>query len=307
MQIEGFAGQVAVGWDGQVRFERSLGAGRIYDIGPVTEAFTAWAVYKLVDSKKLSLATPLGELFPGAPEDKRGITIEQLLGQTSGLGNTFAADGEIDRDTAVGKLLAQPLAHAPGEMFTPSDDGYVILAAAIEVASGIPYESYLWQSGVVSGDMTSTVFWGGLGSGVRDANWGKRGAGGILSTASDLFRWASRFLDRPDYAMNEIIRPRQWTEDGVGIGYGWFMDDSDAPILWTNGTGDLDHNVIVVVYPTSVILVVASDRFHGDVPWSERVANALEPVLREWEPPSTQPHWTLWSRGVENSPLADRH
>jgi CubicO group peptidase (beta-lactamase class C family) len=277
-------GQVAVGWDGHVQFERSYGAGRFYDIGPVTEAFTAEAVYKLVEEKRLSLTTTLGELFSVVPPDKHGITIEQLLAQTSGLGNTYAADRETDRDAAVAKLLAQPLAHAPGELFTPSDDGYVILAAVIDVASGVPYETYLLQSGVVAKDMTSTVFWGDWGS--RHTYWGKRGSDGILSTAHDLCLWASRFVDQSDYAMNEIVRPRVWTEDGLGIGYGWFMDNTDAPLLWTNGVGESDHNVMVVVYPSNVVLAVSSDRIKGDATWSELVANALEPVLREFVPPS---------------------
>jgi CubicO group peptidase (beta-lactamase class C family) len=131
MQIEGFAGEVVVGFGGNIEFDQGYSAGGYYDIGSATEAFTAWAIYCLVGERKLELGTRLGELFPFAPADKSGITIEQLLGNTSGLGNTLAADNETDRDTAVRKLLAQPLAHAPGGEFIHSDDGYVILAAAI--------------------------------------------------------------------------------------------------------------------------------------------------------------------------------
>jgi hypothetical protein len=52
-----------------------------------------------------------------------------------------------------------------------------------------------------------------------------------------------------------------------------------------SGTGESDENVRVVVYPAGAILVVTSDRYHGDVPWSERVANTLEPLLYNWAPP----------------------
>jgi hypothetical protein len=54
----------------------------------------------------------------------------------------------------------------------------------------------------------------------------------------------------------------------------------------TNGTGETDENVTIVVYPAGAILVVTSDRYRGDVPWSERVANTLEPILWDWAPPS---------------------
>jgi CubicO group peptidase (beta-lactamase class C family) len=203
------------------------------------------------------------------------------LGNTSGLGNTFAADGEIDRDTAVRKLLAQPLAHAPD--FNHSDDGYVILAAAISVASGMRYERYLMDSGIVSLDMTSTLFWADLRTGHGEQDWGKRGSGGIFSTAKDLYTWASTFAGQPANVTDEIMRPRVRTDQGVGIGYGWFSwaDQEKSPV-WTSGTGESDDNVRVVVYPTGRILAVTSDRYHGDVPWSERVANTLDPVLRGW-------------------------
>ncbi|HKW15473.1 MAG TPA: serine hydrolase domain-containing protein [Candidatus Krumholzibacteria bacterium] len=286
MQIEGFTGEVVVGFGGRVEFDQAYNAGGYYDIGSATEAFTAWAIYRLVGDGKLELSTTLGELFPFAPADKSGITIEQLLENTSGLGNTFAADDEPDRDTAVRRLLEQQLAHAPGGEFIHSDDGYVILAAAIAAASGMRYERYLEASGVVSRDMQSTLFWSDLRTGHGDQNWGKRGSGGIFSTAPDLFMWASRFVDQPEYVTAEIMRPRVWTDAGVGIGYGWFSSaNEDAPVRWTNGTGESDENVTVVVYPAGGILAVTSDRYNGDVPWSERVANTLEPLLRDWAPP----------------------
>jgi CubicO group peptidase (beta-lactamase class C family) len=99
-------------------FNKAYSAGGYYDIGSATEAFTAWAVYGLVDAGKLGLTTSLAELFPNAPPDKRAITIEQLLGHTSGLGSSFAADGEGDRDVAIDKLLAEPLAQPPAPTFS---------------------------------------------------------------------------------------------------------------------------------------------------------------------------------------------
>jgi len=280
MNVEGFVGQVVVGFGGGIEFNKAYSAGGYYDIGSAAEAFTAWAVYGLVDAGRLGLTTTLAELFPNAPPDKRAITIEQLLGHTSGLGSSFAADGEGDRDVAIDKLLAEPLAQPPGTDFLHSDDGYVILAAAIEVASGMPYEDYMLE-GVVDRHMEETLFWNER----HDSNWGKRGAGGILSTAEDLYSWTSRFVDQPTSITDELMRPRAWTDEGVGIGYGWFCDNSsDAPIRWTNGTGETDENVTIVVYPAGAILVVTSDRYRGDVPWSERVANTLEPILWDWAP-----------------------
>ena len=298
MEIEGFAGEVALGWSGRLYFERFYGdlykpvTRGYYDIAGVTKAFTAWAVYELVEAKKLRLGTTLGDLFPNAPPDKRGITIEQLLGNTSGLDNTYLADGETDRDIAVSNLLAQPLAHEPGAEFTFSDDGYIVLAAAIEVASGMAYESWLLDSNVISSDMKQTSFWGEIRN--QRAHWGARGSSGVLSTAHDLFNWATRFLEGDESVVEQITRPRLVTEEGEGFAQGWFWTDpdSDEPVLWTSGAGYLNHNTMVVVYPSRAMLVVTSDRFHGDVPWSERVANTLESVLLRGDEPSVSPIWT---------------
>lgn len=198
LEEQGFAGRVVVGYRGRVNFDLTYGFREIdryasvsspcYDIGAVTMSLTASAIRELIKSHRLELGTTLGELFPNAPQDNRRIQVAHLLAHTSGLGNTCAADGETDRNVAVSKLLAQPLAHAPGQSFTFSDDGYVVLAAIIEVASGMRYESYLLDSEVVNWKMHQTVFWDEVGfrlAGVSNpddrggAHWGRRGSNGI--------------------------------------------------------------------------------------------------------------------------------
>ena len=292
MQAEGFVGQVVVGYGRQIEFQRN-DEWRRYDIGAVAESFTAWAVYQLIDARRLSLNTTVGVLMPEAPADKQGITIEQLLSHTSGVGNTRLADGEMDRDVAVAKLLSQPLEHEPGLSFTFSADGYVILAAAIEIVSARDYDAFLWESGVISPDMTGTMY-ARFGAALQQSGWGIRGVGGILSTAPDLFAWASRFMQSP--AMQRITEPRWSNGDGISIGHGWYWTESalDPPLLQASGWVETGDNVMVVAYPNDVILVVASDRTYGGIPWSERVANTLEPVLRDWSPSSG---WQLQTTG----------
>jgi CubicO group peptidase (beta-lactamase class C family) len=279
LRLEGFSGDVVVGWNTEMTFGAAFDAPARYGIGSMSEAFTAQAAYQLIDSNRLTLETRLEAFFPNAPPDKRSITIGQLLRHTSGLGNTYLAEGETDRDATVTRVLAQPLLHAPGAGFVRSVDGYIVLAAAIEMASGMTYEGYLRWSGVVSPLMIGVMF-------PDDTNWGARVSEGILCSARDLFLWASRFAARPSAVAANVIQPFEWSGD-LGIGHGWFSTpDPDAPIRWANGTDDSGDNVIVVVYPTGAILVVASNRYCGGVPWSERVANSFDPLLQDWQPPS---------------------
>ncbi|HET6349917.1 MAG TPA: serine hydrolase domain-containing protein, partial [Candidatus Krumholzibacteria bacterium] len=315
----GFEGRVVAGWTRPVPFSGSpfipkgdfrqvvppydiggatrsnfryatAGSGAYYDVGPVTMSFTSEAIYALIQSNRLRLSTTLGDVFPDVPEDKRWIRIDQLLAHTSGLGNTYAADGEADRDRAVKELLAQPLAYAPGAAFAYSEDGYVILAAVIEVASGETYESYLLDSGVISHAMHQTMTWDEAGylraepwySMDRDqrlAQWGRRGARGIVSTVDDLFLWAADALNRPDY--RDFIQPRVAMESGMDAGFGWLWTNLDAggQVVSTDGSGEFGHNVMIAGYPNGAVVVVASDGYSEGAPWSQRVVSELEPIL----------------------------
>jgi len=281
MESDGFEGEVMVGYHGEVEFDRRGGFETQHEIGVVSQAFTAWGIYRLIESDRLSLTTRIGQLFADVPDDKRFITIEQLLRHTSGLGNTYAGEGETDRNVAVRKLLAQPL--ATGDAFHYSDDGYVVLAAVIESVTSLDYAEFLRESTVVSPDMTRT-------GELDNLDWGVRGTGGMLSTARDLFVWTARFLDSRERP--EITQPRAWTEEGVGLGYGWIRTGEAPQLLQTSAAMENGQNVVIVVYPHGTILVVTSDRFNGDVPWSERVANELEPVMRTWNP-YDPPRWKV--------------
>ncbi|HXS10018.1 MAG TPA: hypothetical protein VN852_08535, partial [Candidatus Krumholzibacteria bacterium] len=69
----------------------------------------------------------------------------------------------------------------------------------------------------------------------------------------------------------------------------------DSPqVLQTSAAMEDGQNVVIMVYPGDTILVVTSDGFNGDVPWSERVANELEPAMRTWDP-SRPPGWKLYA------------
>ncbi len=302
---EGFSGQVVVARDNKLLLDASYGfsdsAGRVpvtrdtgYDIASATKAFTAAAIYQLMLDGDLRFSDTLGDLVDDAPPTMRRITIGQLMAHTSGLGNTYAADGETDRTKALTKLLAQPLANAPGGRFEYSDDGYVVLAAIIEIVSGKSYEDYLERHIVDTNRMHDTTFWGEerwtlaefsrpLDASLTRPQWGQRGSGGIISTAHDLCWWALTFLAGDVVRDQELLtKPRAQLRDGTTVGYGWFQTNAGTreEVLWTRGNEDFGHNALLAIYTgTASVLVVTSNRFHGEEPWSRRVQSALEPFL----------------------------
>ncbi|MDQ7826999.1 MAG: serine hydrolase domain-containing protein [Candidatus Eremiobacteraeota bacterium] len=126
-----------------------------YHLGSDTKAMTAVMVAMLVDQGKLRWNTPMGEIFPelAASMDPafKGITVEQLLSQTSGMpsDNTskeseaytrFMIDevsypqGNLDeiRYWLVGKWCGLPVPSKPGEKFEYSNLNYIIAGAIVE-------------------------------------------------------------------------------------------------------------------------------------------------------------------------------
>jgi len=84
-------------------------------IGSITKQFTAAAILKLEAQGKLAVEDKVGKFFKDAPDDKRGITLHQLLTHTSGLASDFAGDYDpVGRDEYVKRIFASKLESAPG-------------------------------------------------------------------------------------------------------------------------------------------------------------------------------------------------
>ena len=138
-----------------------------FNIGSITKSFTAAAILRLRSQHKLSFSDPITRFFPYAPAPMRGITVFHLLTHTSGIRGHSAGSGIVRREGAVNAILAQPLDYPPGTQYRYMDDDYELLAAIIEVASGLTWEDYLTRELLQPARMWSTGFQGG--------DWGHKG------------------------------------------------------------------------------------------------------------------------------------
>jgi CubicO group peptidase (beta-lactamase class C family) len=178
-------------------------------IGSLTKQFTAAGILKLEMEGRLRVTDSIGRFFPDAPADKRNITLHQLLTNSSGL---WDMPGGVDslrtRDQAIRDILADSLRTAPGATYAYSNAGFVLLAAVVEIASGMPYERYLRDRLWAPAGMTHTGYrppgvrveelavgyqggerWGNLLERQLlpdGATWSVRGAGAMISTLGDL-------------------------------------------------------------------------------------------------------------------------
>ena len=95
-----------------------------------------------IDEGLLSLDDTIGKFFPYAPEDKRDITVFQMLTHQSGMTHCFVKPtfGPFDKDEAAQFQLNRPLAAKPGEKFIYCCNNMILLAFIIEKIYRKPFE-----------------------------------------------------------------------------------------------------------------------------------------------------------------------
>lgn len=221
----GYSGSILLDIRGEVVLRKGYGyanraagiaydADTLFDIGSMAKTFTAAAIVRLEQQQRLAVSDPIARHLPGVPEDKKAITIEQLLTHTSGLPGDVPSRGaspfsdEVGRDEVVKRVLAQPLRFAPGADWAYSNGGYVLLAAIVEKASGQPYRQYVRKEIFTRAGLRRTYFWGEIPIGARVAaghdelgnvvfdpatasatTWFDLGGGQVVSSLDDLRTW----------------------------------------------------------------------------------------------------------------------
>jgi CubicO group peptidase (beta-lactamase class C family) len=119
----------------------------VFQSGSVGKQFTATAVMMLVDEGKLALDDKISKYLEDTPESWKDITVRHLLNHTSGVKNYGPGDLNYRRDYTEAELVKKaasfPLDFPPGEKWSYSNTGYVLLGVIIRKASGEFYGDFL--------------------------------------------------------------------------------------------------------------------------------------------------------------------
>ena len=221
-----------------------------FQIASVSKQFTAAAVLLLADRCVLSVNDPVGRWLDGCPAAWDPITVHHLLSHSAGLVHwPGLPELDVTRPVAASEKLrvfaAAPLLSPPGERFSYSSPGYVLLAHILQRATGLPYGAFLAReifeplgmaatfNGTPTGQPSLAV---GGHDGVAVPSFALDtlglGTGSIWSTVADLARWdralaAGEILsDAARRAMFTVHVPIE-DDDGLvrteGYGYGWFI------------------------------------------------------------------------------------
>ncbi len=237
----------------------------VFRLGSITKQFTAAAVLLLEERGELAVGDPITEYLPDYPVHGHTITIEHLLTHTSGIFSYTAIPhymvSEVRRDLTTAELIdefkAEEMEFAPGQRWSYSNSGYVLLGAIIERTSGQGYAEFVHRNIFEPLQMASSHY-GGHQLIPRRANGYRRegegyvnarylsmtqphAAGALLSSAGDLALWNAA-LDGGQL-LSEESRRKLFTghrlAGGESTGYGFGFGVSTlrgSPAIYHGGS-----------------------------------------------------------------------
>lgn len=283
----------------------------VFELGSITKQFTAVAILMLVEEGKVGLDERIATYLPQVPQPWQAITVRHLLTHSSGIQEYLSVPGLPDEAHAaesrekMAQLFFQrlKLEFAPGETWSYSNSGYLLLGSIIEKASGKSYWEFLSERvfsplgmhATRSSNPSAIIRNRSAGYGWQDDQFENRGAlsesaygaGGISSTIRDMARWeaalhAGKLLTRRSY-------DQMWTAlkvSGKGTppfsyGFGWVIEQQRGTrvVLHSGGTpgfSSLFHRYL----DRGVSVIVLTN--HGDRiidHWAREIAGIVLPAV----------------------------
>lgn len=251
----------AIAWEGATGFadvENQVPATpqMVHRIASISKSLTAIGVMQLVEQDKLKLDAPIQTYVPTFPKKSEGdILLWHLLSHTSGIRHYRGAENvsmeHYDSTLAALDVFQNDdIGFQPGTKFRYTTYGYTVLAAAVESASGEKFGDYMQKNVWTPAGMTSTQLddrraivphrargyqvnpKGELQLALYTDNSVRYAGGGMLSTASDLVRFAAAVregkLVKPE-SLDKMTTPIKFPDGTESkYGFGWVADTWDV-------------------------------------------------------------------------------
>ena len=223
----------------------SASAETVYQTASTGKQFTGALVLLARDRGLLALDDPIALHLGEAPATWSGITVRHLLTHTSGLSDSgyFALDFTRDYgdERIFDAIASAPLLAAPGDRWSYSNAGYVLLGFALGRLTGRFYGKLLKEWIFDPLEMTTARVMDGSGTfrGYRlvdgrpepaeyvSPSLNRLADGSVLASVLDLARW-DRALDSGVPRRHELWTPAR-LNDGAPCAYGMGWSLADTP------------------------------------------------------------------------------
>lgn len=253
-----FNGSVLVAKEGEIVFKSGYGFANVewdkpnesntkFRLASVSKQFTAMLIMQLVEKNTVNLHEPISKYLPNYPKEKGDqISIHQLLIHSAGVPEPdFDRKQNYNPDQLIDVFSDHELLFKPGEKFSYSNSGYILLGKIIENVTGKSYEEVLKEkifvplnmkhSGydnhrdVIANKATGYNKFGGKYTYARFIDMSSPfSAGAIYSTVEDLFLWdRALYSDQllPKVYMNLLFDGYIKESVNSYYGYGWSIGE----------------------------------------------------------------------------------
>lgn len=259
-----------------------------FRLGSVTKQFTAASIMLLQERGKLNVDDLVKKYMLDAPAAWDKITLFNVLTHTSGIPNytSFpdypALQGiPTTPQKLVARFIGKPLDFQPGEKYSYSNSGYILLGYLIEKISGESYEKFLQEniftplgmndSGYDSN--TAIILHRAEGyapgpTGIVNADYTDMtvpfAAGALYSTTEDLLRWEKGLYGGKLLKPDSLVK--MTTPFKNNYAFGLEVRTVNGHEVINHGGGIQGFNTMVAYYPDDKLEVIVLSNINGAAP-----------------------------------------
>ena len=260
----------------------------LFELASISKQFTAAAILKLQEEKRLSLYDEVNKFLPQFPY--RNIIIHHLLTHTSGLPEYMVfPEKEFNQKIPLTnsqlesylERVKPKILFQPGMRFKYINTNYALLALIVEIITKTSFEQYVKKELLDAAGLTSTCFISELNNKTNYAKGhladrserpfhfqnGVIGDKGIYSNADDIYRWVKAYLMDykvlPKNVIIQVTTPQNKLlkgEPSEYYGYGLRIEDGiNGYLIYHGGLWRGFQNNMVYRPSDSYIFVVLSN------------------------------------------------
>lgn len=250
-------------------------------VASLSKSFTAAAVLTLVDAGEVELDRPIARYLPEfrmADPRASAITVRHLLNQTSGL-----SDRTVDVDATqraanlaayVAALASGRLAAPPGTHYEYCNVNYEVAARLVEAVDGHPFAEAMQQRVFGPLGMTNSSIAAPDRANGREMRAGppdgyisvfgvwvarpelpgfRGGAGGVVTTATDMGRWLISQAGHGPQLVSAASRRAMQTPGAAAGNYamGWGVERAAGRTLLVHPGNLFTHNAVQAIDPAT--------------------------------------------------------